>query len=241
VPGSLEGKVVLVTGASRGLGAAVAEACAAEGAHLVLVGRTRGALEEVDDRVRRAAGPDEGATLVPLDLAQGELLDKLGGPLFERFGRLDGLVSCAGELGVLTPVAQLEPQRLAQAVTVNLLAQQRLIRSLDPLLRAAPAGRALFVTCVQAREHPAYWGAYAASKAALEALVLTYAAELRLTRVRANLVDPGPMATRLRARAFPGERPDTQPAPEEIAPRLLPLLSSACAANGEIVRLGRGD
>jgi NAD(P)-dependent dehydrogenase (short-subunit alcohol dehydrogenase family) len=231
--GRLAGRVVLVTGASRGLGAAVAEACAGEGAKLVLVARTRGALEEVDDAVRRRGG--EEATLVTLDITKGELVDTLGRALFERFGRLDGFVACAAELGILTPVSHLEAKVLEQAMAVNALANHRLIRSLDPLLRAAPAARAVFVTDRGAGPGRAFWGAYAASKAALEALALAYAAELRITPVRVNLFDPGPMATRLRERAYPGEQPDAMPSPASVAPALVELLLPDCARHGEIV------
>jgi NAD(P)-dependent dehydrogenase (short-subunit alcohol dehydrogenase family) len=234
--GRLAGRVVLVTGASRGLGAAVAEACAAEGAHLVLVARTRGALEEVDDAVRRRGGE---ATLVTLDITRGDLVDALGGALHERFRRLDGFVACAADLGAITPVSHLEPKVLDQALAVNLVANQRLIRSLDPLLRASDAGRAVFVTDGAVLPGRAYWGAYAVSKAGLEALVLSYAAETRITPVRVNLLDPGPMATRLRERAFPGERPGTQPSPAEKAPALVELLLPGCTRHSEIVRLAQ--
>jgi len=233
--GRLAGRVVVVTGATRGLGRAVAEACAAEGARLVLLGRTRGALEEVDDAVRALGG--EAATLVTLDLAKGELIDALGGALFERFGRVDGLAACAAELGPITPVAHLEPKALDQVLRVNLVANQRLIRSLDPLLRASPDARAVFVTDGGTGPGRAYWGSYVASKAGLEALVLAYAAELRITSVKVNLFDPGPMATRLRAKAYPGERPDTQPSPAAAVPELVELLLPGCTRHGEI--LGR--
>jgi NAD(P)-dependent dehydrogenase (short-subunit alcohol dehydrogenase family) len=239
VAGRLVGRVVLLTGASRGLGAAVAEACAAEGARLVLVARTKGALEEVDDAVRRHGG--EAATLVTLDVTKGELVDRLGAVLFERFGRLDGLVACAAELGPITPVSHLETKALERVIAVNALANHRLIRSLDPLLRAAPDARAVFVTDGGAGPGRAYWGAYAASKAALEALALAYAAELRITMVKVNLLDPGPMATRLRAQAYPGERPGTMPAPGTVAPAVVELLLPECARHGEIVRLARAS
>jgi NAD(P)-dependent dehydrogenase (short-subunit alcohol dehydrogenase family) len=238
VAGRLAGRVVLVTGASRGLGAAVAVACAAEGARLVLVARTKGALEEVDDAVRRRGG-GEAATLVTLDVTKGELVDRLGAALFERFGRLDGLVACAAELGPITPVSHLEPKALERVMAVNAIANHRLIRSLDPLLRAAPDARAVFVTDGGAGPGRAYWGAHAASKAALEALVLAYAAELRITPVRVNLLDPGPMATRLREQAYPGERPGTMPAPGTVAPATVELLLPGCARHGEVVRIAR--
>lgn len=236
--GRLTGRVVVVTGASRGLGAAVAEACAAEGAHLVLLARTKGALEEVDDRVRRLGGQ---ATLVAADLTKGELVDALGGALHQRFGRVDGLVAAAAELGPLTPVSHLETKAFDSLLRVNLLANHRLIRSLDPLLRAAPAGRAVFVTDRVHEAGRAYWGAYAASKAALEALVLAYATEVRLTKLRVNLFDPGPLATRLRASAYPGERADALPAPASAAPALVELLLPGCARHGELARQGQPE
>jgi NAD(P)-dependent dehydrogenase (short-subunit alcohol dehydrogenase family) len=226
-------RTVLITGASRGLGAALAEAFAAEGTQLVLIGRTPGALEEVDDRVRARGGR---ATLVPQDLLQSEAIDRLGGVLAERYGRLDVLIGNAAELGTLSPLGHLEPKVFEQALALNAGANYRLIRSLDPLLRAAPAGRAIFVTCSQARGMRPYWGAYAASKAALEAIALSYAAELRRTRVRVNLVDPGPMRTRLRARAYPGEDPDIQPAPETAVEPFLALAAPDCDRHGELIQ-----
>ncbi len=232
---AMDGRIVLVTGASRGLGAAVAVACAREGAQLVMVAKTRGALEEIDDQVRAAGGP--GATLVAVDLREGELVDKLGAALFERYGRLDGLVLAHAELGLLTPVSHLKPDVLADTVTVNLLATHRLIRTLDPLLRMAPAGRVVAMTCEAARARTAYWGPYAASKAALEALVTCWAGETERTSMRINLVDPGPMATRLRRRAFPGEEAGTHPDPAVRAPAILDLLRPESERHGELVKL----
>lgn len=232
---AMDGRIVLVTGASRGLGAAVAVACAREGAQLVMVAKTRGALEEIDDQVRAAGGP--GATLVAVDLREGELVDKLGAALFERYGRLDGLVLAHAELGLLTPVSHLKPDVLADTVTVNLLATHRLIRTLDPLLRMAPAGRVVAMTCEAARARTAYWGPYAASKAALEALVTCWAGETERTSMRINLVDPGPMATRLRRRAFPGEEAGAHPDPAVRAPAILDLLRPESERHGELVKL----
>ncbi len=232
---AMDGRIVLVTGASRGLGAAVAVACAREGAQLVMVAKTRGALEEIDDQVRAAGGP--GATLVAVDLREGELVDKLGAALFERYGRLDGLVLAHAELGLLTPVSHLKPDVLADTVSVNLLATHRLIRTLDPLLRMAPAGRVVAMTCEAARARTAYWGPYAASKAALEALVTCWAGETERTSMRINLVDPGPMATRLRRRAFPGEEPGAQPDPAVRAPAILDMLRPEWTRHGELVKL----
>lgn len=234
MPASLDGRIVLVTGAGHGIGAAVARACAAEGATLVLTARSRAALEEVDDQVRAAGA--ERATLVPLDLAKGNEVDLLGAALFQRFGRLDGLAACAGELGLLTPVSHLDPAVMARVLSVNLLANQRLIRTLDPLLRASPDGRAVFATD-STRRNAAYWGAYSASKAALESLVLSWAAELRITPVRVTLLDPGPVATRLRATAFPGEDPGSLRRPDDVAGAFVALLGASSTRHEEIVRL----
>mgnify|MGYP005811885023 CR=1 FL=1 len=215
-----EGTVALITGASRGLGAAVAVEMARLGAHVVLLARTQGGLEETDDAVRSVGG---AATLLPIDLREGEVVDAVGPSLYQRFGRLDVLVHCAGVLGKLTPVGHVQPKDWADVVGVNLSAAWRLIRTSDPLLREAPTGRAVFVTDTRASEPLAYWGAYGATKAGMEHLVRTWAAELRITRVRAMLFDPGPMRTRLRAQAFPGQDPTTLPLPETVAPRLAAL------------------
>lgn len=220
---ALAGRLVLVAGASRGLGRAVALASARAGAQLVLVARTRGALEELDDAIRATGAPP--ATLAVVDLCQGGEVDALGAALFARFGRLDAMVATAARLGTLSPVAQLDPADLAATLALNIAAQQRLIRSMDPLLRAAPAARAVFVTCDAARAGSAYWGGYGASKAALEALITAYAAEQRLSTLQVALVDPGPLATKLRGRAFPGERPGDQPDPQAAGEAIAGLLA----------------
>ncbi len=235
-PGRLAGRIALVTGASRGLGAAVARRFAAEGARLVLVARTVGGLEEVDDAVRRAGG--EPATLVPLDLRDFDRIDQLGAQLYERFGRLDVLVGNAAVLGTLSPLGHVAPKTWTEVLEVNLTANWRLIRSLDPLLRLSEAGRAVFVTSgVTARAHP-YWGPYAASKAALEAMVRTYAAEAAKTALRVNLLDPGVLRSALRAQAFPGEDPASLPAPETVTEAFVELAAADCTRNGELVRAG---
>lgn len=229
-PRRLAGRVAVVTGASRGFGAAAAAAIAAEGAHLVLVARTVGGLEETDDAVRRAGG---SATLVPLDLKESDRIDQLGAALHDRFGKVDMLVAAAGALAALTPVGHIRPEHWADVLAVNLTANWRLIRSLDPLLRMSDAGRAVFVSCAEAGGHDAYWAGYAVSKGGLETLVRLYAAELATTSVKANIFDPGPMRTGLRAAAFPGEKPDQVRAPEEAARAMLPMLLPDYAAQGE--------
>jgi NAD(P)-dependent dehydrogenase (short-subunit alcohol dehydrogenase family) len=229
---ALSGKIALVTGASRGIGRSAAKALAAEGAHVVLVARTVGGLEETDDEIRKAGGT---ATLVPLDLRDFPAIDRLGATIYERWGRLDALLGNAGVLGTLTPLAHLDPKSFAECVDVNVTANWRLIRSFDPLLKQSGAGRALFITSGAARNFRGYWGCYAVTKAALEALVLTYAAECTGTSVCANLLNPGPLRTRMRQKAMPGEDPATLRPPEAVAPLILQLLSPACGKNGELV------
>jgi NAD(P)-dependent dehydrogenase (short-subunit alcohol dehydrogenase family) len=228
----LAGKVALITGASRGIGAAVAERFAREGAHLVLAGRTVGGLEEVDDAVRAAGG---SATLVPFDLRDFTKIDELAAALWDRWGRLDVLVGNAAEFGIFSPLAHIEPAIWSEVIDLNLTANWRLIRAMDPLLRAAPAGRAIFVTASVGRDAFPYWGPYAVSKAGLETLVKIYAGELAKTRTRVNLVDPGIVRTRLRARAYPGEDPGRVPPPESVTDAFLALALPACLRNGEIV------
>ncbi len=228
------GRIALVTGASRGIGRAAAKALAAEGAHVILTARTVGGLEEADDEIRNAGGT---ATLVPLDLKDFPALDRLGATIFERWGRLDALLGNAGVLGNLTPLSQLSPKVFAECLDVNVTANWRLIRSMDPLLRQSDAGRALFVTSGVVRNLRAYWGGYAMSKAALEAIALTYAAECAGTSVAVNLFNPGPLRTRMRQKAMPGEDPDSLEPPEAAAPVILDLLAPSCAKNGELVSL----
>ena len=231
-PGCLSGKVALITGASRGIGAAVAERFAGEGAHLVLAARTIGGLEEVDDAVRAARG---SATLVPVDLRDFVKIDELAAALFERWGRLDILVGNAAEFGVFSPLGHIDPATWAEVMDLNLTANWRLIRAMDPLLRVAPAGRAIFVTSGVARGVFPYWGPYAVGKAGLEMLVKIYAGEIAKTGVRANLIDPGIVRTRLRARAFPGEDPRRLPPPESVADAFLTLALPECTRNGDVV------
>lgn len=231
--GRLEGRIAVVTGASRGIGAAVAERFAAEGAQLILIARTVGALEELDDAIRAKGGRQP--VLVPHDLRDFDGLDRLGASLHERYGKLDILVGNAGILGPLTPVGHIPPDIWQEVMDVNVTANYRLIRSLDPLLRLSDAGRAVFVTSGASSGLKAYWGPYAVSKAALEALVRTYAAEITKTNVKANLLSPGPIRTMMRAAAFPGEDPKTLRTPEEIAELFVALAEPACARNGEVV------
>jgi NAD(P)-dependent dehydrogenase (short-subunit alcohol dehydrogenase family) len=229
----LKGRIALITGASRGIGRAVAKAFAIEGAHVVLVGRTQGALEELDDEVRGLGG---SASLVPVDLSKFEQIDRIGAALFERFGRLDVLVGNAGSLGMLAPVGHIGLEEWQEAIDVNLTANYRLIRSLDPLLRLSEAGRAIFVTSGVTQGVFPFWGAYAATKAGLEALVLTYAGEMRQTKVKVNLLDPGIVRTRLRATAFPGEASDKLPAPESVTEAFIKLAEASASWHGEILK-----
>jgi NAD(P)-dependent dehydrogenase (short-subunit alcohol dehydrogenase family) len=230
--GRLAGRIALVTGASRGLGAAAAFAYAAEGAHCILVARTVGGLEALDDRIRATGG---SATLVPLDITDGPGIDRLGAALYERFGRLDVLLGNAAILGTLSPLGHIEPQTFEQVIAVNLTANWRLIRSLDPLLRRSDAGRAIFVTSDIGRRAVPYWGAYAASKAGLDMLAGIYAAEVAHTSVRVNLFDPGPMRTALRGQAYPGEDEAQQTPPEAHVEELIRLALPVCTMNGQLI------
>jgi NAD(P)-dependent dehydrogenase (short-subunit alcohol dehydrogenase family) len=219
--GGLAGRVAVVTGATRGLGRACAVALAGAGAQVIAVGRTQGALEELDDEIHAFDGPRP--TLAPLDLLDGAAVDALGGAIFQRHGRLDILVHAAGMLGGLRPIAHIPPELWDRIVGVNLTAAFRLIRSFEPLLRASEAARAIFVTCDPARAPKAFWGSYAATKAGLEALARSWADETDVSPLRVALIDPGPMGTRLRGEAFPGEDPATLPAPTDVAPMILDL------------------
>lgn len=235
-PGSrLAGRIALITGAGRGIGRAVALHFAAEGADLVLVGRTQAALEEVDDAVR-AMG--RHAALVVADLADVAVIDRIGAAVWQRWGRLDVLVGNAALLGTLTPVGHIDPQVWDEVLAVNLTANWRLLRSFDPLLRAAPSGRAIFVTSGCASGF-GYWGTHAVSKAGLESLVRSYAQEIEHTAVRANLIDPGPTRTRMRAAAFPGENPlSLKPCDDPaLLGAFLDLAEAACSRNGDLIRI----
>ena len=217
----LSDRIALVTGASRGIGRAAALALAAAGAHIVAVARTPGALEALDDEIRALTG--QPATLVPMDIGEAGGLDQLGLAIHQRFGRLDILVHAAAILGPITPVAHIEPQHWDRVVAVNLTASYRLIRSMEPLLRASEHPRAIFLTSGRAVRPKAFWGPYGVTKAALEHLVRTWADELEQTPIRAVLLDPSVMRTRMRAEAMPGEDPTTLPDPSEIGPLIVEL------------------
>jgi NAD(P)-dependent dehydrogenase (short-subunit alcohol dehydrogenase family) len=221
----LDGRIALVTGASRGIGRAAALALAGAGAHVIAVARTQGALEELDDEVKALTG--QPATLVPMDLANGDGIDQLGLAIHQRHGRLDVLVHAGAMLGGLWPVAHMGPAHWDQVVAVNLTSAYRLIRSMEPLLRRSEAGRAIVVTSGVAERPRAFWGAYAATKAGLEALVRCWADEIESTPIRAVLLDPNVMRTRMRAEAFPGEDPETLPHPSEIGPMVVELAAKA--------------
>lgn len=233
-----EKRIALVTGASRGIGRAVARQLARDGFRVVCTARAQQALEKLDDQIRADGGE---ATLVPMDLRDGDAIDRLGAQLYERFGRLDALAACAGSLGSLTPAHQVTPALMDEVIGVNFTANFRLIRSMHPLLRSSDAGRAVFVTSGVASNGNAYWSPYAASKGALEGLVRSYAEEVAIMPIRVNLFSPGPTRTAMRAKAFPGEDPMTLPTPEDVAAQLTPLLSPACDKNGETVRFHRAS
>ncbi len=234
----LTGKVVLVTGASRGIGYAAGLEAARRGAHVIAVARTVGGLEDLDDEIQKLGG---STTLVPLDLRDGDAIDRLGAAIFERWGHLDGLIANAGQLGVLSPVAHIKPDDFDKVLAVNVTANYRLLRSLDLLLRQAEAGRAVFVSSSSARSARPFWGLYAASKAALDALVKSYAGEVEQTKVRANLFYPGAVRTAMRAKAMPGENPETLPAPAAIAPQVVDLLSPSLAEHGRLFDVATGQ
>jgi NAD(P)-dependent dehydrogenase (short-subunit alcohol dehydrogenase family) len=231
--GKLEGCVALITGASRGIGRAVALEFASQGAHIIALARTTGALEELDDEIGERGG---SATLVPLDLKDFDALDRLGAAVMERWKKLDILVANAGVLGDLTPVSHIRPKVWDELLNINLTANWRLIRSFDPLLRMAPAGRAIFVTSHAAAVNRPYWGGYALTKAALEKMVLIYAEEVKNTALKVNLLDPGATRTGMRQKAMPGEDPETVKPPEALTSLFVDLANPDCTRHGEIVR-----
>ncbi|MBZ0215800.1 MAG: SDR family NAD(P)-dependent oxidoreductase [Fimbriimonadaceae bacterium] len=234
----LDGKVALVTGASRGIGRAVALGYAQEGAHIIAVARTTGALEELDDDIKEVGG---SATLVPMSMTDFEAIDRLGGAIFERWKKLDILVGNAGILGPLTPVGHVEPKQWDEVIAVNLTANWRLLRSLDPLLRQSDAGRAVFVTSAAAVYCRAYWGPYSVSKAGLNALVATYANEIQNSNARANVLNPGPVRTKMRAQAMPGEDPQTLPPPEDLTEVFIKMVLPSFEENGVVWNFPTGE
>ena len=230
------GRIILVTGASRGIGYATAKHLAAAGAHVIAIARTQGGLEDLDDEIKAAGGQ---CTLVPMDLKDGDSIDRLGKALHERFGKLDGLLLNAAQLGDITPLPHTKPADWDSVISVNLTSSYRLIRALDPLLRASDAGRVVAVTSSVAQSHRAYWGAYAVSKAGLEAMANIYAAETGITKVRVNIYDPGGTRTAMRAKAVPGEDPSGLPNPADHWPNLSKLLSADFENTGELLRFSR--
>ena len=220
----LAGRIAVVTGASRGIGYFAAKGFAEAGAHVLAVARTVGGLEELDDEIKAAGG---SATLVPLDLKDFAGIDRLGAAIHERWGRLDIFLANAGILGQLSPLGHIPPKVWDDVIAVNVTANWRLTRSLDPLLRQSDAGRALFISSGAARACRPFWGAYSVSKAALEALARTYAAEVAKTPIRVVVIDPGRMRTAMRAQAMPGEDPATLPHPSELVPHLVEMASPA--------------
>lgn len=231
---TMTGRVALITGASRGIGRAVATRFAAEGAHVILLARTVGGLEEVDDEIKAAGGE---ATLVPCDLTDFEAIDTLGPALLERFERLDVFVGNAGALGMMTPLSHYDAKVWHEVFDVNVHANWRLIRTLEPLLRRSEAGRAILVTSGAAANPRAFWGAYAITKAAVETLARVWASELENSNVRVNILNPGATRTGMRAAAFPGEDPETLKTPEDIAGKFVELASPEWTGNGERIDL----
>ncbi|MFS2152306.1 SDR family NAD(P)-dependent oxidoreductase [Rhizobium sp. Rhizsp42] len=228
---NLTGKVALVTGASRGIGYFTALELAKAGAHVVACARTVGGLEDLDDAIKAIGG---SATLVPFDLADMNAIDALGASIFERWGKLDILVANAGVLGVISPIGHIEAKVFEKVMTINVTATWRLIRSVDPLLTRSEAGRAVILSSAAAHRCRPFWGAYSASKAAVEALARTWAGETQSTPLRVTSVDPGATRTAMRAQAVPGEDPETLPHPSEVAKAMMPLLAPDYTETGKL-------
>ncbi|MCH9764731.1 MAG: SDR family NAD(P)-dependent oxidoreductase [Alphaproteobacteria bacterium] len=229
---SSDTRIAVVTGASRGFGRAVALELAKAGMHVIITGRTLGALEELDDEIRSAGG---SATLLRMDMRKGDMIDQLGPTIFERWGRLDVLVANAALLGPLSPLGHITADTWEQVIDTNLNANWRLLRTLDPLLQKSDSGRVVFVSSGAASGRNAYWGPYAVSKAGVEALAHTYAAEVANSKIRVNIVNPGAMRTAMRAKAFPGEDATTLPEPKDVAPMVVDLASAACDTHDQVV------
>ena len=225
----LKDRIALVTGASRGIGAAISVRLAELGAHVILVARTQGGLEEVDDKIHAIGG---SATLTPMDLSEFDKIDQLGAALYERYKRLAILVGNAGLLGTLGPIHHLDPQVWNQTIAINLTANWRLIRSLDPVLRQSDAGRAVFITSTAGQNPHPYWGVYAVSKAGLEMLVKIYAHEVYKTSINVNLFNPGGTRTNMRAEAVPGEDPMTLKTPDFVANQIVEMTLPSYRGNG---------
>ncbi len=235
--GRLRGRVALITGASRGIGRAVALRFAQEGAQLILCARTQGALEELDDKIQELTG--DNVTLAPLDLCDFDAIDHMAAAVFERFKRLDVLVGNAGLLTPLKPMPQVKPEEWDQVININLTANYRLLRSFDPLIRTSEAGRAIFVSSTVTQGTWPFWGAYAVSKAGLETMVKTYASENKKSNIKANILNPGPTRTTMRPIAYPGEDPESTKLPEDVTEYFVQLAEVSCNLNGEIIQIDR--
>lgn len=233
-PQGLSGKVALITGASRGIGLAVAEVFAKAGAKIILLSKNQHTLEKIDDQFKSQGF---NPTLLPFDLEKGDQIDALTQAIYDRFGKLDILVGNAAVLGTLTPLTHIEIGEWDKVLKINLTANWRIIRALDPLLRLSSAGRAIFLTSSVANQVRPYWGTYAISKAALEMMVKIYAAETSMTKIRVNLVNPGPTKTDMRKSAFPGENSQLLKTPKDIAPAFLALVEENCKTHGELIDL----
>ena len=226
-------KIILITGASRGIGRAAAITCARAGAELIITGRTTGALEEVNDEIKNMGGK---STIVELDSKDLPALPRLAKVIYNKWGKLDGFIANAGQLGQMSPMPHIEPKAWDETILVNLTSVWHQIRNFDSLLRAAPSGRAILMSSAAALGPRAYWGAYAVSKAGIEAMGRAWAAESEKTKMKINMIDPGGTRTKMRAEAFPGEDPMTLPTPEDIAPAFVALMRDNCPHHGELIK-----
>ena len=228
----LDGKISLITGASRGIGAAVAVKYASEGSHVIVAARSATELESVDDEIKKVNGT---CTIVPIDLTDYEKIDQLGALIYERFKKVDVVVGNAAQLGHLSPMHQIDPKVWEKTIALNLNANFRLLRSMDPLLRMSDNGRAIFVTSSVVKSDSPYWGAYAVSKAGLEKLVTTYASEVQQSNIRVNLVDPGQVDTQMLSEAMPGMDMSDIKKPSDITETFIKLAEDSCESNGELL------